>query len=159
MKTFHRTTVLPADADRVWEAMQYPATFLYVCRGLLGVPSLAGRSAPLREGDQETGLLTLFHLIPFSRHTIHIAEVDAATRTIRTSEHGGPIRVWRHTLHAEPLTDGRCRYSDTVEFDAGRLTPLVAAAVKVLYRHRHRRWHGLVRRHLRPADDLRRKVR
>ena len=51
-RTINVSTELPADADRVWAAMQHPATFLYVIRGLLGMPALAGNLAPLdRSGD------------------------------------------------------------------------------------------------------------
>ena len=38
------------------------------------------------------------------------------------------LRAWNHTLHAEPIDGGRSRYSDTVEIDAGRLTPVVGSA-------------------------------
>jgi len=44
-----------------------------------------------------------------------------------------------------PITPIRCRYSDTVEIDAGALTPLVAGFTRVLFGHRHRRWQRLVR--------------
>jgi hypothetical protein len=95
-----------------------------------------------------TGWLMLFHVIPFSRHTIRVVEVDAATRTLRSREHGGILRAWNHTLHAEPVSADRCRYSDTVEIDAGALTPMVAVTARWIYRYRQRRWLRLVRRHL-----------
>jgi hypothetical protein len=150
MKMIHLETDLPTDADRVWEAMQQPAAFSYVCRGVIGFPALAGRTEPMREGECGTGWLLLFHVIPLSRHTIHVVAVDDATRTIRTREHGGMLRSWNHTLHVEPLGERRCRYSDTVEIDAGPLTPVVARASTLIYRYRQRRWHKLVRKHLLP---------
>ncbi|WP_344451232.1 hypothetical protein [Actinocorallia aurantiaca] len=85
--------------------------------------------------------------------------LDEAARSMRTREHGGPVRTWNHTLRVEPLSEDSCRYSDTVDIDAGRLTPLVTAFAEVFYGHRHRRWRKLVRTHLLPADDLRGKVR
>jgi hypothetical protein len=151
MRTIHVETVLPTDAERVWEAMQHPASFLYVCRGLIGFPALNGRTAPIREGETGTGWMLLFHLIPLSRHTINVVEVDSGTRTIRSDEHGGVLKAWRHTLHAEPLTDHACRYCDTVEIDAGPLTPVVARIAVAIYRYRQRRWHKLVRNHLLPG--------
>ena len=151
MQTIRIETELPTSADRVWEAMRHPASFSYVTRGLIGVPALAGRTEPYREGECGTGWLLLFHLIPLSHHTIHLVEIDAASRTLRSREHGGILKAWNHTLHAEPLGDQRCSYSDTVEIDAGRLTGLVAAAARWIYRYRQRRWHRLVRKHLMPA--------
>src|SRR5437773_138227 len=102
MRTIHVETELAADADRVWSAMQHPSSFLYVTRGLIGLPALAGRTEPFREGESGSGWLFLFHVIPMYRHTINLVAVDPATRTMRSDEHGGMIRSWRHTLHVEP---------------------------------------------------------
>lgn len=57
--------------------------------------------------------------IPLSSHTIHLVEIDPATKTLRTQEHGGLVRVCNHTLRVEPVSARACRYSDTVELDAG----------------------------------------
>lgn len=151
MRTIEIETDLPTDADRVWRAMQHPASFTYVCRGLLGIPALAGRTDPMREGEAGTGWLLLFHVIPLSHHTIELVEVDETTRTLRSREHGGMLRVWNHTLHVEPVDDHTCRYRDTVELDAGILTAAVAAVGVRIYRYRQRRWRKLVRKHLLPG--------
>lgn len=148
MRTVHLETILPTSADRVWTAMLSPATFLYVCKGLFGFPALSGRSEPLRVGERGTGWLVAFHLVPAYRHTIEIVEVNEATKTVRTHEHGGMLKTWNHTLHVESLGDNSCRYSDTLEIDAGRATAVVAAAAAGIFRYRQRRWRKLVRRHL-----------
>jgi hypothetical protein len=147
MRTVHVETILPASADRVWTAMLSPDTFLYVCKGLFGFPALAGRTEPLRRGERGTGWLMAFHLIPAYRHTIEVVEVDQATGTIRTHEHGGVLKAWNHTLHVEALQPDSCRYSDSVDIDAGVLTGVVVAVANGIYRYRQRRWHKLVRRH------------
>lgn len=148
MRTIHVETELEAPADRVWAAMQHPVTFAYVCRGLIGVPSLAGRSHAFAEGESGTGRLLLFHAVPLPRHTIHLASVDDGTLTMRSREHSRMLRVWNHTLRVEPIAEDRARYSDTVEIDAGRLTALVARIAVGIYRYRQRRWRTLARRHL-----------
>ncbi|OBF85295.1 hypothetical protein A5791_01890 [Mycobacterium sp. 852002-51163_SCH5372311] len=148
MRTIHLETILPTTADRVWSAMLSPVTFLYVCKGLFGFPALSGRSEPLRPGERGTGWLVAFHLIPAYRHTIEVIEVDEVTKTVRTHEHGGMLKVWNHTLHAEALDENSCRYSDTIEIDAGPATVIVAAAAMGIFRYRQRRWRKLVRRHL-----------
>lgn len=150
-RTVRVQTELPTDADRVWAAMCHPASFSYVCRGLLGLPVLNGRTEPMCEGESGTGWLFLFHFIPFSRHTIHLVEIDPATRTLRSEEHGGVLRMWNHTLHVEPVTEQTCRYSDTVAVEAGPLTPVVAHVAMLIYQYRQRRWHKLVHKHLLPA--------
>lgn len=151
MRTVHVETMLPTSAERVWSAMLSPATFLYVCKGLFGFPALAGRTEALRLGESGTGWLFAFHVIPAYRHTINVVEVDEAAGTIRTQEHGGPLRTWNHTLHVEPIDSQSCRYSDTVDIDAGIMTGVVVAAANEIYRYRQRRWRKLVRRHMSPV--------
>jgi hypothetical protein len=146
--TIRVETELPAEADRVWSAMKHPASFLYICRGLLGWPALAGRTDPLAEGELGSGWLLLFHVLPMHRHHIRIVRVDENEHTIETDEHGGLLRGWHHTLHVERDRPGRSVYSDTVDLDAGRLTPLVAKLSVGIYRYRQARWRRLARRHL-----------
>ena len=146
--TVHLETELAAGVDSVWDAMLRPATFLYVVRGLFSVPMLAGRTQPFVAGESGTARLFFFHVIPGYRHTINVISVDPASHTVRTHEHGGVVRTWNHTLRAEPIDFGRTRYSDTLEIDAGRLTPAVAFGARWIFRYRQRRWHRLVRREL-----------
>ncbi|MEN4477181.1 hypothetical protein [Mycolicibacterium cosmeticum] len=148
MQRVHVETILPTDADAVWRAMHYPVTFLYVCRGLFGMPALAGRSAPLQVGERGTGWLFAFHVFPAYRHTLEIRSVDPDSRTITTHEFGGVLKNWDHTLHVEPVTELTCRYADTVDIDAGVLTPVAVRIARGLFAYRQRRWHRLVARHL-----------
>lgn len=150
-RTIYVETELPTDADRVWEAMQHPASFLYITRGVLGFPALAGRTEPVRAGETASGWLFAFHVIPAYRHTIEVRAVDEQRRSIVTHEHGGVLRRWDHTLHVEATGEERCRYSDTVVIDAGVLTPVVCLVATALYRYRQRRWKRLVRKHLLPT--------
>lgn len=55
------------------------------------------------------------------------------------------IDSWNHTLHVESAGPGRCRYSDTIEIEAGRLTGVVTLVARGIFRYRHRRWHRLIR--------------
>lgn len=150
MQRVHVETILPTDADTVWQAMQYPVTFLYVVRGLFGMPALAGRSAPLKVGERGTGWLFAFHLFPVYRHTLEIVGADESTRTITTREHGGVLKAWNHTLSVQEIDQRHCRYSDTVDIDAGLLTPVAVRIARGLFAYRQRRWHRLGARHLTP---------
>lgn len=144
--TVHLETELAAGTDPVWDAMQRPATFVYVVRGLFSVPMLAGRTERFVAAESGTAWLFVLHVIPAHRHTITVVSVDHTSHTIQTHEHGGMLRTWNHTLHAESIDAGRTRYSDTLEIDAGRLTPVVTLGARWIFRYRHRRWHRLVRR-------------
>jgi hypothetical protein len=148
------TTELDAPAERVWSAMQHPAAMLYVCRGLVGLPGLEGRTEPIVEGEQGSGWIFLFHTLPLARYHIVVEDVDPATRTIRTVERGGMLSRLVHTFSVDDVNDidagdaGRCSYRDLVEIDAGHLTPLVASFAELLYRYRQARWRRLAQRHL-----------
>jgi len=56
------------------------------------------------------------------------------------------IRRWDHRIRIEPTADGRTRYVDRVDLEAGVLTPLVWLFAQIFFRHRQRRWRRLVRR-------------
>jgi len=147
-RTITVESIVRAGADRVWDALRYPGTFLYVTRGLLGFPSLVGRTAPFELGEADSGMLMLFHVLPLSRHHIHLVEMDPATMTMRTEERGGLIRSWQHTLHVEAIDARSCRYTDTVVVDAGPFTAALAVSAEWLFRYRHLRWARLARRQL-----------
>ena len=100
----------------------------------------------LDEGETIERRLKLLNLVPINRHTIKLIEIDDATRTARTNEHGGALRTWNHTIHVEPLAAGTCRYSDSIDIDAGHLTSLARTVANAIFAHRQRRWHKLVAR-------------
>ena len=148
MRTIELETVLPTRTERVWQAMQSPATFLYVCKGPVRRASV-GR--PVRAAARRRtwhGLLFAFHFIPAYRHTIEIAEVDETSHMIRSR---GILTAWNHTLRVEPIDEYSCRYSDKVEIAAGRATRIVAVIATGIFRYRKRRWRKLVRKHLLPG--------
>ena len=129
-----------------------PRTLLYVARGVLGVPSLQGRSEPFTVGESGTGWLLLFHVIPLSRHTIEVVAVDVERHAISTHEHGGLLRTWNHTLQVEQLEPTPRAPPTPSALDAGAMTPVVARVATAIFRHRQRRWHRLARRHLTQPD-------
>ena len=141
LKTLRRTTELPIAADAAWALVKRADTFTYVTHPLLGVRD------PLPEtlAEGETLALRLKILgLPANRHTLHLVEVDDATRSVRTREHGGALKTWNHTIQIEPAGGAACRYTDTVEIDAGRLTPIAYRIANAFFAHRQRRWHKLV---------------
>ena len=86
-------TVLPAPADRVWEAVLRPETLELVTRGLLG---FSGAGFPERWGNGVSiaPRLVLFHVVPAWKHHLTVTLVDDAARVLETREGGGPIDTW-----------------------------------------------------------------
>ena len=112
------------------------------------MPALAGRTDPWRSGEVVTGWLFLFHVVPFSHHRIQVMEIDHEAMTFKAHERGGLLRAWVHSFSVVAEGPAVCRYTDTVEIDAGALTPAVTFLARWFYRYRHRRWRKLARRRI-----------
>lgn len=136
-------TELQAPAQVIWGAVKTPAAFRTVTRGLLVMPAIQARGDAWREGETVVGWVFLFGLIPFSRHTLHIAVIDDAARRLASEESGGLLRTWNHDIVVTPISEARCVYRDRVELDAGIFTPSVALYAQWFYRTRQRRWRAL----------------
>lgn len=139
------TTVLDTDADRAWRLIQKSSTFLFVARGLLGVSGSKYWPENWCEGETIKTRLWLFHFIPTWRHQLHIISVNEMRREIKTAEHGGLMRTWKHTLSVEPISGDRCRYRDGLEFEAGILTWFMWPAIQVFFRYRQMRLRKLAK--------------
>lgn len=133
--------------------MQHPAAMLYVCRGLVGVPGLSGRTEPIYEGESGHGWLFLFHVLPLADYSIEVESIDPGMRTIRTLERSSLLTSLHHAFSVEPLDEHTSRYVDLVDVDAGPLTPMVAGFAEVFYRYRQMRWRRLASRHLSSASE------
>ena len=139
------TTELDAPAGRVWALLKRKQTLLYVTRGVMGLPEAHRWPEEWREGEEVSGRIRFLHLIPGWEHTIRAESVDEARRELRTRERGGFVRRWNHLLKVEKISEGRSRYTDEIELDAGVLTPLVWAFAYLFYRYRQTRWRTLAK--------------
>jgi hypothetical protein len=127
----------------VWEAVKQVDTLRYVTRGLLGFRSLGPIPQALAPGDVLRVRLVFFHVIPAWTHEIRILAADDEAQRIETTEHGGAVRKWNHVITVEPAREDRTRYTDTIEIEAGPVTPIVWAYANLFYRYRQRRWRRL----------------
>ncbi len=143
MRTITVSTILDAPADAVWRTVQLPEAFVHVAGVLARYPAAERHPHPWRVGDELVGWTFLFRLLPFSHHRLAVRVVDDAERTLATEEGGGLLRRWDHVITVEDHADGRTRYTDRIEIDAGVLTPLVVAYATAFYRYRQRRWRRL----------------
>jgi hypothetical protein len=143
MVTVRRTTALPISAETAFALAQKPATFAYVARGVLRVPALAavphGFATP---GATAAGRLWWLGVVPAWTHHLRVVAVDAP-RELRTAEHGGPLRAWSHTLSFAATSPTTCDYTDTIELDAGPLTPAVRRFATAFFALRQARWRRL----------------
>lgn len=140
------STDLAASADAVMAALSRVDTLQTLTRGLLAFDSDDGH--PLPEYWPKDGSPVPLRVRPFHgpvgwRHTIRVVEVDVAAGRLRSSESGGVVRRWDHTIGIRPTGAHACRYIDIVELDAGVLTWAITAWAALFYRARQRRWRRL----------------
>jgi hypothetical protein len=145
MPVVDRSTRLSASADSVWSAVKTPAAFRTVTRRLIAMPAIAERESEWREGETVVGWVFLFGFLPFSRHHLHVARIDDASRTLSSREHGGLITTWNHDIVITPVDATSCLYRDRIEIDAGIMTPLIVVYARWFYRMRQRRWRALAK--------------
>ena len=118
------STRLPAPAGVVWDTVQRTDTLRYVTRGLLGFRLEGDAPERLAEGETYRMRLLFFGLLPAWRHEIRVVRLDDAHREIRTEEHGGPVRTWRHRIAVDDEGWGSTRYLDEIEIAAGVADPV-----------------------------------
>jgi len=138
--TVRVSSTLPVPAEVVGELMGKPALLRHVTWPILSIRGLPETVVP---GQRMVVRLALLGVVPLWEHTI--AVVTGGDLEACTEEHGGPLRVWRHRLLVRPLAPTSCQYTDEVDIDAGRLTPIARAVATLFYRYRHRRWLALAR--------------
>jgi len=132
---------LPLSADEVWSLAKKTATQLYLSRQ--GFAYSAELPVVREQGYEAAHRLRLFGILPAWMHRQRFERVDEREREIFVREQGGPYRVWNHRMRVEPAGDRRCRFLDTIEVEAGLLTPLVWLAAMMLCRSRMRRLREL----------------
>ena len=145
MAIVDHSTRLEATSDSVWNAVKTPAAFRRVTRGILRLPVIRNRNDEWREGETVIGWTFLFGFLPFSRHHLHIANIDNSTHTMSSKEFGGLIKIWNHDIEVTAVDEFSCLYRDRIEIDAGIMTPVIVGYAHWFYLMRQRRWRRLAR--------------
>jgi ligand-binding SRPBCC domain-containing protein len=142
MKRCQVTTILPAPAQTIWEAVKRPATLFHVTRGMLGFSGKQNFPARWQIGQSLQTRLWFFHLLPAPFvHKMQVAEVDEARRLIRSHE-TSPVYTWDHTIRVDEQND-TTRYTDSIDIQAGLFTWLIWLYANIFYRYRQWRWYKL----------------
>ena len=148
-------SLLPCSADLAWAAVQTSALHAEVSAPLVAFRPVAGETLPerWRAGQSVRCRVYLFGLIPVGTQVILLERIDPAAREIQSRESARLIARWDHLIRIRPTSDGRCRYSDEIEIEAGWRTPLVWLFAQAFYRHRQWRWRRVAMRLTRGVAD------
>jgi ligand-binding SRPBCC domain-containing protein len=134
------TTELPISAETAAELARKPQMMQFVLGPFLQTPRLTVPER-LEVGTRGSARLWWFGIIPSWTHHLVIVKLGAAE--IETREHGGPVHTWNHRLTFAPIGENRCLYTDEIETDDGLSGFVTRLFIRVMFRHRHRRWRLL----------------
>lgn len=152
MPTIKISSIFDAPADRVWEEANMTRLLNYVTRGRIAFDPIDPPQFPERwaEGEYKVAMRG-FGTMPLGSQTIGIEfpPPQGDTRILRDNGHGRFFRKWDHRIFVEPMADGRTRYTDELDFDAGVLNAIAKPIVREFYQHRQARWKKLI------ANDFR----
>jgi hypothetical protein len=138
------TSIVPAPQARVWELLQKSSTLVFVAKPWVTFSSAHPFPENWEVGVRYETLVHPFNAKSGSPYQITFSMIDVNTHHMATSESGGLIKEWNHSMSVESVSDTHCRYTDTVDVKAGLLTPPLWVYVKLYYQHRHKRWLKLL---------------
>lgn len=129
----------------VWHAMQRTDSLLFLSAPMIRFRPLDPAKLPetWQVGKTYRFHLSLFGFLPLGWHEIRPVRIDEDAKEIENNDRTPTTKSWRHVLSVRPDGATACFYSDTLDVDAGLLTPIQTWFLKRYYRHRHRRWHIL----------------
>ena len=96
--------------------------------------------------DDVALVFKLFDAIPVGRWRFKVVARDDVGRRLRSEESGTGVRRWAHEIGIEETGNNRSRLSDTIEIDAGLLTPIIVRFARSEYERRHRLRRQMIER-------------
>ena len=123
-------------ADELWRyVVRYEALEAAMNGGLVRVKCPAGEE---QVGHDVALVFKLFGIVPVGRWRFRVVTRDDAARRLCSEESGTGVRRWAHMIEIDDVGDRRSRLSDTIEIEAGRMTPIVVRFARTEYARRHR---------------------
>lgn len=136
------TTELPIPSSTAAALARKPELMRYVLSPVFRIYRLRVPEQ-IEVGSQGSARFWVFGVIPAWTHHLTVKRLEATE--VYTHEHGGPVQTWNHRLTFDPIDDSHCRYTDEIETDDGWRGPPTRVFIRLMFRHRHRRWRTLAR--------------
>ena len=144
MTTIRVEGLYDVSADVLWHhVVRYDALEAAMSGRLVRVKCPRGEE---QMGDDVALVFKLFDAIPVGRWRFKVVARDDVGRRLRSEESGTGVRRWAHEIGVEEIGNNRSRLSDTIEIDAGLLTPIVVRFAGSEYERRHRLRRQMIER-------------
>jgi hypothetical protein len=141
-------TLIDVSAEEVWARVRTLPLLEHVSAPLIRFAPVDPPVPPtvLADGDYRVSM-QLFGVIPMGEQVIGVRFLETLSwpRKLLDDGHSALVSRWYHLIEVWPEGEGRAGYRDSVDIEAGLLTPLVWLFAQLLYRHRQRRWRALAR--------------
>lgn len=121
-------------ADRLWACCVSYGCLAHMMSSLASYEGLPDRE--MQVGDDLTLQVTHFKFTRPMEWTVSVVERNDDKRVLRTSEKGGAIRSYFHSLLVEDLGNGSSRLIDDIVFDAGWLSWPLMWWIRHIYKTR-----------------------
>jgi ligand-binding SRPBCC domain-containing protein len=145
--SIERQSTIDAPADQVWARVVTPEGINDELRPWMtmsmprGAESLTVDNVPIGTPIGRAWM-RLFGVVPFDYDRLMIAELEPGRRFDEQSTMMS-MRRWRHERSVTPDGDGKTVVHDRLTFELRTplrlLTPVIAAGIRALFGHRHRR--------------------
>ena len=129
------TRTYSVSAETLWQDLLDPNALAESMRGAItyiGLPR-----DPVQTGEEFTVKLKRWGWFPMGQWTMRVVERDDQNFVLRSEEHGGLVKLYKHRLSISPTGTTRCEYTDHLDVDAGLLTPFIFPMFKSMYQKRH----------------------
>ncbi len=138
-------TLLPVPASIVWRELQKSETLDFIAAPMVVFNYKTTKPEHWHKGNFEVEL-KLFGFIPFGSQTISISFPDTVNNKLflRDNGYSNLISKWDHLISVEPLGENTL-YADSLEINAGILTPFIWLFACLFYSHRQKRWVKLTK--------------
>lgn len=147
----HRQATLPVAYADLLETLRQPASMVATAAPLVILRSAEPEGFPASwPGGPHRLTLHLFGRIPLGSQVMNLSWPASREGSAQLHDAGqSPLnRRWDHRIMIEDMGDGSTRFTDTLDIDAGPLTPLFWLAAQVLLSHQKRQLVKLVQRGL-----------
>jgi ligand-binding SRPBCC domain-containing protein len=142
-----RHSIVDAPAEQVWDRVVTPEGINDELRPWMTMSMPRGAES-LTVDNVPVGIpigrawMRLFGVLPFDYDKLMIAELEPGRRFDEQSTMLS-MRRWRHERSVTPDGDGKAVVRDRLNFELRTplrpLTPVIAAGIRALFGHRHRR--------------------
>ncbi|MEO1251918.1 MAG: hypothetical protein AAFW81_06190 [Pseudomonadota bacterium] len=152
------TTEFACCVDRVWNEVHRPELLQWIAAPILRFTPVEPRRWPNRwTPGRYRARLWAFGFVPLGGQWVGIEypegpDIVDGRGVLRDNGSGALIRTWDHWIFIEDLGDGRTRYTDRLDVEAGLITPFAWLFARLFYGHRQRRWKQLIAKDFSPLE-------